>query len=474
MTFPEHEQLGDSMRGETSEPLPGAIGSGVRPKLLERLRGRRLKMPYSLPIAVFTAPMVRRWSPIGPLYFVGDPAVAREILIEKSARYPKADFALDLFRSLFGHGLLGLKGLDWRRHRRIMSSSFSPRSVAGYAPAIISSVEDLKNRWHQRVGDILDIDEEMCRLAFSIISRTMFSEDENRVDKLLFESLSEVMRYSRFTAMDFMPIIKTVRYKKRLERIEKIYAPLFHVLDDIIDRRISAGPGETRDLLDHLIFSVNVETQEQLSRKEIRDEILTIYISGHDTTGAALTWVWYLLARESKWAEAVLEELSRLAPCGRVTESAIQNMSLTRRFVQETLRLLPVAPTLAARVAVERDTVGGFQVPKGGLMIILPWALQRHRRVWEHPEMFNPERFSPERSAARERLAYMPFGAGPHVCIGQQLAMDEILMTVAALAPLFQLNRVERGPVLLKQDLTLKPAGGLRMQLSARKPNTHA
>jgi cytochrome P450 len=187
-----------------------------------------------------------------------------------------------------------------------------------------------------------------------------------------------------------------------------------------------------------------------------------------ETTAAAMTFVWYVLSQQPEWEEKLHAELEEVLDGRAPTEADLPNLKLTRRIAEETMRLYPPAPGLSARVAVQADEVAGTRIPAGGMVLISSWILHRHRALWEDPTRFDPDRFLPARSIGRPRLAYLPFGGGPRVCIGQMLAMNETILILATLAQRFRLRLRPGHEVQIQNRITIRPRGGLPMLISRR------
>ena len=449
--------------------LPGALADKPTLSLKDRLRGRRLRMPWSIPDAAFHEPVLRVKSIVGDLIFVNDPALVKHVLVDKPASYPKAEMELRLFTALFGQGLVGIDGELWRKHRRTMAPAFAPSSVASYAPAMTGCAEAFLSGWdHLPEGSVVDIAEAMSELTLSIIARTMFSGEGAAAEPLILAILRRAPELNDINLLDFVPGVAQLRMRARVRRFSALFRPLDGEISRMIaDREASQAPPE--DLLSRLIAARDEETGAGLSAQEVRDEVVTIFLAGHETTATALTWIWYLLARHPREAARVRAELDAVLG-GRAPEHGdLANLSCTRRFVEESLRVLPPFPGISARVAEAPDELGGVSVRKGAFMVIAPWVVQRHRKTWDEPERFDPDRFLPERSHGRHRLATMPFGAGPRVCIGQLMAMHEVILVLASLAQAYELELASEAPVQLRHNVSLRPRGGLPMRLRRRR-----
>ncbi|WP_293357381.1 cytochrome P450 [Phenylobacterium sp.] len=448
--------------------LPGALADKPTLSLTDRLRGRRLRMPWSVPDAMFHEPFVRRKTLIGEMIFIGDPVLAKHVLVDKAANYPKAPLELRMFSALFGQGLLGIDGDLWRKHRRTMAPAFDPRSVAGYAPAMAGCTEHFLQRWDELPdGSVVDAAEEMTALTLSIIARTMFHEAGQGLETLIARTLDDTPDLADFNLLDLLPVVWKFRMAARETRMAALFRPLDGAIAEMITaREASADPPD--DLLSRLIAARDETTGAGLSAREVRDEVITIFMAGHETTATAMAWAWFLLAKHPHEAARLHAELDQVLGGRTPGQADIASLPFTRRLVDECLRLFPPAPGMSARIAAAPDMLGETPVKTGTYMVLAPWVQQRHRQTWDEPERFEPDRFLPERSEGRPRLATMPFGAGPRVCIGQMLAVNEIILILATVAQHYALDLVSDAPVKLHHNVTLRPRGGLPMRLRRR------
>jgi cytochrome P450 len=258
--------------------------------------------------------------------------------------------------------------------------------------------------------------------------------------------------------------------RRREQRMNAKFRPLDAAINRLVAARREAPEGAAADLLSRLTTARGEGGDGALTDREIRDEVITIFIAGHETTAQALNWTWYLLSQHPA-VEARLHAELDAALGGRTPgQDDLPKLAYTRRVIEESMRIYPTAPQLMNRVALADDEICGFKVKKGTSIIIGPWLLHHHRRLWDEPNRFDPDRFLPERSAGRHRFAYLPFGGGPRVCIGQMLAMNEAVLILAALAQRYQL-RLAPGQVVQPQaEITLRPKYGLKMTLQHRRP----
>jgi cytochrome P450 len=236
----------------------------------------------------------------------------------------------------------------------------------------------------------------------------------------------------------------------------------------LIEARVKLGTKTDHDLLDRLITSRDEETRAGMSPREIRDQVLTIFVAGHETTALALMWTWYVLSMHPEHEARMHAEIDSALGGREPAWADVAALTYTRMILQESMRLYPAVHTLAFRMAQQDDVICGMQVPKGSLVTIIPWIIHRHRDYWQNPERFDPERFTPEAIARRDRLAYLPFGFGPRICIGASFAMTEAVLILATLAQRFKLRVAPGCRVEPHAQFTLRAKNGMRMIVERR------
>ncbi len=441
--------------------------AGARPPMeaSDAARRRARKRPlFGLPDAVYTEKVVRMASPFGAYYVISDPAGVKRVLVDNVANYPKTELDRRFFTALFGKGLLGTEGELWRTHRRIMAPAFQPQAVESYGPAMAETSAAFSQQWAAKAGQEIDVGAEMSALTLRIISKTMFATDAPEVIDPIARVMANGFEAQNFNLLDILPIIGAMRMRAR----EKRMAALFRPMDAIVDRLIAErGGGGVQDLLARLVAASDETTGAKMSPQEVRDQIVTIYIAGHETTAVAMSWIWYVLSQHPDAEARLHAELDAVLAGRTPTQADIAKLTFTRRVTDEAMRLYPPAPGLSSRVALADDEVSGVRIPKGAQVSVLPWVLHRHAELWDAPERFDPDRWAPERGGTRHRFAYLPFGAGPRICIGQGMALNEIVLILATLAQRYKLRLAPGAHVDMKANITLRPVG-LRMVLEER------
>jgi cytochrome P450 len=449
---------------------PFMVGTKPPPKRSRLLPSRSAKEnPFeTIPLAAYEQAVWRQPSLLSRAWLVNDPAGLKQVLVDKVANYPKTPMEQRAFRALFGEGLLSSDGETWRTHRRVMAPSFDPRSVAGYAETMIEASTAFANEWGRlEDGASIDVSADMTRLTLEIISRTMFSADAAQMTGVTGLALSQGLdQVFTFNLLDILPVIGPMRLAGRERAMQQLFAPMDEPLKRLIEQR-RASPGRL-DLLGRLVAALDEDTGVGLTPEEVRDEVLTIFVAGHETTASAMTFVWYALSQQPEWEAKLHTELDEVLGARAPTDADLPNLKLTRRIVEETMRLYPPAPGLSARIATQADEIAGTRIPAGGMVLISSWVLHRHRSLWEDPNRFDPDRFLPARSIRRPRFAYLPFGGGPRVCIGQMLAMNETILILATLAQRFRLRLRPGHNVAIQHRVTIRPRDGLPMLITRR------
>jgi cytochrome P450 len=294
----------------------------------------------------------------------------------------------------------------------------------------------------------------------------MFSADSDMLGALLDRTLRKGLDDLSFTLFDIAPLIGPIVMGRKLARIRANFEAMDATMQQLIRGR--GKNGASKDLLDRLIAAADSETGAHMTDEEVRDQVIIIFLAGHETSALAATYVWYLLSLHPREEAKLHAELNTVLG-GRVPAfEDLDKLSYTRMVVEEGMRLYPPAPALTGRVARQNDTICGHPIAKGSEIVIAPWVVHRHRTLWDDPDCFDPERFSPERNAARPRFAYLPFGGGPRICIGAALAMAEVSLLLATIAQRYRLRLTPDQDIVLQHRVTLRPRDGIRMTLERR------
>jgi len=401
-------------------------------------------------------------------FIINEPNAIRYVLLDNAANYTKSELSRRLLEPALGRGLLTSEGETWRRHRRIMAPAFDHRSIIGYAPIVTEVTAGLLERWDALpdLGEI-DVAAAMMHTTLHIISRAMFSSDSDDIVDVVERGVGQYQATMRPSLLDLL------RFPVWLAQLLSFQQPIgaFDEFDKSVDHLLSTRgcePNtEREDLLARLIAARDSETGGSMTAQEVRDQVVTIFMAGHETTAQALAWTWYLLSLHPE-AEAKLHAELSTALAGRTPRyDDLASLRYTRMVIEESMRLYPPAHTMA-REPIATDHILGHRIPAGALVLIVPWLLHRKPSLWEHPDRFDPERFSPERVLGRPRYAYIPFGAGQRICIGAAFAMTEAMLILAMIAQRYRLHLKLDHPIEPQGLITLRPRYGLRMTLERR------
>ena len=402
---------------------------------------------------------------LGGFVLLNDPDLIRYVLIDNAANYPKDNLQLEKLTPAVGRGLLTAEEESWRLQRRTVAPLFQSAGVTSYLAAMAISVDEMLARWDREVGATVDAAREMTRLTYDIISRTVFSNEIETPPDVMGEAITTY--FGALGRIDLWDVLPLPRWLPRPAFIkarpaQKIFRDEVLRLFERRRARIAAGESVPDDLVTRLINARDPETGAPLSDAVVHDNLVTFIGAGHETTANALTWTLFLLS-EFRDADARVAAEATDAP----DADALARLTDTRMILEEAMRLYPPVPFMS-REARSRDMIGEVAVAAGTRIIIAPWVLHRHRKLWPDADMFVPERFAPENRGRIPRFAYLPFGAGPRICVGMTFAMQEALLALTMIARRFRLSLVEGADVMPFARMTLRPLNGLPMRIAAR------
>jgi cytochrome P450 len=401
-------------------------------------------------------------------FIINEPNAIRHVLLDNAANYTKSEVSRRLLEPGLGRGLLTSEGETWRRHRRIMAPAFDPRSVAGYAPIMTDVAQALLAKW-----DTLpepretDVAAAMMHATLHIISRAMFSSDSDEIVDVVEAGVNRYQTMVRPRLLDLLHVPEWLTHLISPQHTKGIFDEFDRKVDRLLTERGREPEAEPKDLLARLIAARDSETGGGMTAKEVRDQVVTIFMAGHETTSQALSWTWYLLSQHPAVEAKLHEELAAVLGGRTPRYEDLANLRYTRMVIEESMRLYPPAHTMA-RQPIAADEVLGHRIPAGSEVLIVPWLLHRKPSLWDNPDRFDPERFAPERAAARPRFAYIPFGGGPRICIGAAFAMAEAMLILTTIAQRYRLHLQPGFPVEPQGLITLRPRYGLKMILEQR------
>ena len=420
--------------------------------------------------AHFEQPILLGPTIIGYAAVVSAPDAIRRVLVDNVANYPKDALQKRILSPGLGEGLLTVEGDAWKIQRRALAPLFTPRTVATFAAPMAAAADSLLARWRRlRIGQRLDVHKDMGRVTLDVLQRTIFSDGLGREPE---EFMSALTRYfDAIGQLDPFDLLDLPAWVPRMSRMRSRGAIAFFVeaVDAIIARRKERlardGASGHRDLLTLLLEARDPETGRGLSEGEIRTNIITFIGAGHETTANALTWSLFLLSQSEEWHTRLAREAD--AVLDDPVETHAERLVETRAVVEEAMRLYPPVASLS-REATGPDDLAGRRIRVGTFVMMVPWVLHRHRLLWENPDGFDPRRFLPGAREKIDRFAYLPFGAGPRVCIGASFALQEAVIILARIMREFRLEHVASHEVRPIQRITLRPYGGMPMILHER------
>ncbi|HEV3471216.1 MAG TPA: cytochrome P450 [Pyrinomonadaceae bacterium] len=405
---------------------------------------------------------------IGPqrAFLLSHPDLVRDLLVTHQERFHKGR-ALQRARRLLGRGLLTSEGDFHRRQRRLAQPAFHRQRINSYAATMVEYAERTSGRW--RDGQTLDISQEMMRLTLAVVGKTLFDADVETEADEVGEALTEVMELFGYLMLPYsellehLPLPASRRFRRARARLDSV---IYRIIED---RRRAAG--DRGDLLSMLLLAVDEEGDRTgMTNEQLRDEVMTLFLAGHETTANLLSWAWFLLAQHPEAERRLHEELDAVLAGGRAP-SADDTAALryTEMVVAETMRLYPPAWTLG-RLAVADHEAAGYHIPRGSLVLASQYVCHRDPRYFPDPERFDPERFTPEAKASRPQFSYFPFGGGVRRCIGEGFAWTEATLILAALARRWRVRLLPGRPVETQPRITLRPGkGGIPVRLERRK-----
>lgn len=387
---------------------------------------------------------------------VADPDAVRRVLVENPEAYLRTAASVRILRPMLGEGLLISEGRAWRHQRRTLAPAFTPRATEALVPHIASAVEAAMAglEAEARAGAV-DLFARLHRLALDIAGRTMFSVGMERHGETLRTLMEAYGR--RLGRPHLLDMLLPLTIPAPLDLPRALFRRRWvRFLDRIVAARAAEGaPRGPRDLLDLMGAARDPETGEGFSREQLRDQVATMLLAGHETTAVALLWACTLLARDRESQERAAAE-ARSASLGSDPAGALASrLPFMRAVVDETLRLYPPAFVIV-RAAREADRVGGYAIAPGDIVVIPPWVLHRHRLLWRDPDAFDPGRFLPG-AEPPPRFSYLPFGAGPRVCIGASFALAEAVLALAGLLARFRIEALDDAPPMPAAVVTTQP-----------------
>jgi cytochrome P450 len=402
---------------------------------------------------------------IGPqeAFFLNHPEYIKEVLVTNNQNFNKG-LVLQRAKRLLGEGLLTSEGDFHRRQRRLAQPAFHRQRVAAYAEVMTAYAIRTRERWHD--SETLNISEEMMRLTLAIVGKTLFDADVESASGEVGEAMTVVMELFDTLTIPFFELLQKLPLPQ-LRRFDNARAKLDRIIYRLIDDRRQSGV-DHGDLLSMLLLAQDEEGDGgQMTDTQLRDELLTIFLAGHETTANALTWTWYLLSQHPEVEERLHRELDDVLNARTPTFADVSQLRYTEMVLAESMRLYPPAWAIGRLAAVDCE-IAGYFVPRKSLVVASQYVMHRDERYYAKPLVFDPERWTEAARESRPQFSYFPFGGGPRRCIGEGFAWMEGILLIATLAQQWQMRLVPHHPVALKPLITLRPKHGMQMTLKRR------
>jgi cytochrome P450 len=396
-------------------------------------------------------------------YHISHPDYFHQVLVTDARKFYKTRRVKQVLRETTGNGILTSDGEFWKRQRKLVQPAFHANRIGAYADTIVQLTDQMLADWQP--GQKLDVSSAMSGLTVKIISKILFDAEPgvslDQIQAAIGPALEVIdERFNQLmVAPSWLPTPNNRRLKKSVALLDSI-------IQRFIDDRRALGE-DKGDLLSMLLAAQD-EDGSVMTDQQVRDEAMTLFGAGHETTAVTLMWVWYLLSQHPDVEARLHQEVDRVLGDRPATLADLKHLPYTEMIVKEALRLYPPA-WITTREVIEPVEIGGYTLAKGSIVTLCFYWLHRDPRFFDQPDVFDPERFSPANEASIPKYAYLPFGAGPRVCIGNALAMMEARLILATIAQRFRLVLPPGEQVVAERLFTLRPKGGLRMALRERE-----
>jgi cytochrome P450 len=399
-------------------------------------------------------------------YMLSNPSAIDQVLRVQHRNFPK-DWGTRLLSSFLGQGLVTSDGELWRRQRQLAQPAFRHEQIQRYGQVMVEHTEQLIRGW--RPGQTRDVHADLMQLTLGIVAQTLFSAQVSGKAAVVGRAMEAIMKYfagflAMFPRLLWLPTRTNRRYRQAVRDLDQV------IYDTIADRRTGRSEGD--DLLSRLLAARD-EDNSSMTDRQLRDELVTLMVAGHETTAVALSYCLYLLAQHPQAAEQLGAELDEVLDGRLPTAADAPRLRYTEWVVREAMRLYPPV-TGISRQAAEECVIDGWHVPKGALIAMLQLVVHRDPRWFEQPEEFRPERWDNDLARRLPRGAYFPFGDGPRVCIGSQFAMMEAVLILATIAQRFRLELAPDFSLELLPSVTLRPKRGIKMVVRERTQRVRA
>ena len=403
--------------------------------------------------------------PLGfqPIHLLTDPDFVQQVLVKNNSNYSRSTMHYKTLRFLLGEGLLTSDGSFWLQQRRLMQNAFAADKIPGFADCVVEKTTAMLQNWKQFESQQkpFDVTIEMGKLALQIAAKAFLGIEMQNKTEIVMRAISElnVVMMEEMTSVLVVPAFIPIRRNRRFKAAKKI-------LDELIFAAIeNARTSQPRSPL----LQALMESEVKVSTKLVRDELITILLAGHETTAKTLSWTWFLLANHLSVRQNLYAELQVVLRGKNPTLDDLPKLVYTKMILQESMRLYPPVWAIS-RKAIQRDSLGDYKIESGDIVWINSYALHRHPKFWKNAEQFDPERFRPGWETQQHASVYVPFGAGPHTCIGRYFGMTEALLILASAAQFYNLDLCQPQKIELEAYISLGAKNGIQMQCKAINP----
>jgi cytochrome P450 len=397
---------------------------------------------------------------------VWHPADIKHVLLDNAKAYSKSEGYKTVQRML-GNGLLNSEGDFWLRQRKLIQPAFHLSKIAGMTKLMTTTCGNILKRWEQKPqGAVINLSAELMRITLEIVTNALFSTDVSQNVERVYEHMSVLLEYAYYRIVspvklpEYIPTPGELRFRKARHEFDQL------IYGIIAKRKRQAG--NYNDLLDMLLASIDEETNTGMTEEQLRDEIITLFMAGHETSANALAWCFYLLAQSPSVATRMREEIARVTGGQTVRFEHLHELKFVNQVIQETLRLYPPAWVIG-RKSLHGDTIAGYHIPAGRTIVVSPYATHRHPNLWENPDTFDPDRFASDevkKLTQPGKFQYIPFGGGARMCIGYNFALLEMQLVLAMILPHYSIELPQGAKVQTEPLITLRPKNGLKMSIS--------
>lgn len=427
----------------------------------------------SLPGLVEQYGDIVRFSVMGRQFLlIAKPEYIHEVLVEKAAQFPKGERDIQILSRFLGNGLLTNDGASHRRQRKLAQPAFHARRIHAYADTMVEYAQAVSDKWQE--GEVRNLFEDLREITLYIVAKTLFDADAREMSTVVAEVGAAIHDVQTISDADFDAVIPWPEWlpTERNRRRRQAAATLDSVIGKVIALRktqIAAGAEVDRGDLLSMLMLARDEEGNPMDERQLRDELVTIFVAGHETTTNALAWTLYLLTKHPAIAEKLYAEVDTALGGRTATLADLPKLPYTLQVIKESMRLYPPAWVLNTRQPRTATTIGDYAIPAGTQLFISQWVMHRLARYFPEPGRFDPDRWTPEFEESLPRYAYMPFGGGPRICIGNSFAMMEAQLVLATLAQRVEFELVEGQVVEPEALITLGPKNGLQMRIHARR-----